>query len=145
MRMRPKEVVKDHSEHDDEEKENLRMENQRLKESLEKTNKRNETVVQGMKELSKIVLTNEQLMEEMVKNKSYIEKELKKSKELNSALVTNFTQFKGYVQKTLGDVSNKLGAYVKKEEFYSEIAQENEALRQKCKSLLRTLKEVTQG
>lgn len=123
----------------------LENENRMLREQLRKANEKNEVVVKGVKDLSQIVLNNEQMMEEMMKNKKDIEKELKKTKELNSVLVGNFTEFKKYVQKTLGDVSSKLAAYVKKEEFYSELAQENEQLRHRCKSLLAKLKEVTQG
>ena len=143
-RMR-KRKISDKKEKQVDNKENLENENRMLREQLRKANEKNEAVVRGVKELSQIVLNNEQMMEDMIKNKRDIEKEFKKTKELNTVLIGNFTEFKKYVQKTLGDVSSKLAAYVKKEEFYSELAQENEQLRHRCRSLLAKLKEVTES
>ena len=128
--------------------ENLKMEHEleieKMRQELEKSTTKSDRMRKEIKELGLIVIQNEELMEEMLNNKKEIEKEMKLSKELNSLLLENFSQFKGYVEKTFGGVSKKLAAYVEKEEYYTEIAKENEQLRQKCRSLLIKLKEVAQ-
>ena len=116
---------------------------ERLMVELEKAREKNDIFRKGMKELSYIVVKNEQMIEEILREKKEINKEFMVTKELNAILVENFSKFKAYVEKTLAGISNKLMMYVEKEEVYMEIEKENQQLKQKCKALLGKLKEVT--
>jgi len=115
-----------------------------LKEEVNNLKEQNENLRQGLREIGKLVIRNEDTIQEILKNKEEVEKECKLSKELNSVLLENFSNFKKYVEKTFGTISNRLATYVQKEEYYSEIVKENEQLKQKCKTLLMKLKEMAE-
>lgn len=115
-----------------------------LEEEANSLRKQNENLRQGLREVGKLVIRNEDMIQEILKNKNDIEKECKLSKELNTVLLENFANFKKYVEKTFGNISNRLATYVQKEEYYSEILKENEQLKQKCKALLMKLKEMAE-
>jgi len=115
-----------------------------LQEEVNNLREQNENLRQGLREVGKLVIRNEDMIQEILRNKNDIEKECKLSKELNTVLLENFANFKKYVEKTFGNISNRLATYVQKEEYYSEIVKENEQLKQKCKALLMKLKEMAE-
>ncbi len=115
-----------------------------LEEEINNLKEQNDNLRQGLREIGKLVIRNEDTIQEILRSKEEIEKECKLSKELNSVLLENFSNFKKYVEKTFGTISNRLATYVAKEEYYSEIVKENEQLKQKCKALLMKLKEMAE-
>jgi hypothetical protein len=115
-----------------------------FEEEIHNLKEQNENLRQGLREIGKLVIRNEDTIQEILRSKEEIEKECKLSKELNSVLLENFSNFKKYVEKTFGTISNRLATYVQKEEYYSEIVKENEQLKQKCKALLMKLKEMAE-
>jgi len=115
-----------------------------LQEEVNSLREQNENLRQGLREVGKLVIRNEDMIQEILRNKNDIEKECKLSKELNTVLLENFANFKKYVEETFGNISNRLATYVQKEEYYSEIVKENEQLKQKCKALLMKLKEMAE-
>jgi len=117
----------------------------KLRKALTAEKAKNEKLAQGIKRMSQIVVTNQDLISQMTKNQNNIQKELLKTKEYQAILMDNFSQFKAYIEKILGDFSKKLIQYNEKEQAYNEVVEENTELKKKCRELIETIKVISQS
>ena len=110
-----------------------------------KWKEKNEKLTSGLKKISHLVISNEEMLADMRKNKKVLETELVKAKEKQTLLLSNFSTFKEYIEKVLVDFTGKLAAFNNKEQIYEEIAQENDELRVKCRDLVEKIKILSQN
>lgn len=113
---------------------------QALLQELEVERAKSDRLKAGIKKISQTVIQNNELIVEVQRNKKASETLVAENQECQKALLNNFGQFKGYVEKILANLTNQLVDYNKKEAMCKEIKQENDLLRQRCRDLVDKLK-----
>ena len=114
-----------------------------LQQELDTERGKNEKLRYGLKKVSQSVIMNNELISQVQVNEKANEALIEEAFNNQGQLLNNFSSFKGYVEKILGNFTQKLVDYNKKEQMCKEITKENEVLRQKYRDMVEKLKYVS--